>query len=50
LTIVLVEQNFGFATSLADDIVVIGRGRTVWSGPPQVLRGDAELQSRWLGV
>jgi branched-chain amino acid transport system ATP-binding protein len=50
LTIVLVEQNLGFATSLADDIVVIGRGRTVWSGPPQVLRADGELQSRWLGV
>ena len=50
MTMVLVEQNFGFATSLADDVVVIGRGRVVWSGSPQVLRGDKELQSRWLGV
>jgi len=50
LTTVLVEQNFGFATSLADDVIVIGRGRAVWSGQPEVLRGDAELQSRWLGV
>ena len=50
MTMVLVEQNFGFATSLADDVVVIGRGRTVWSGPPHVLRGDKDLQSRWLGV
>jgi branched-chain amino acid transport system ATP-binding protein len=50
MTMVLVEQNFGFATSLADDVVVIGRGRAVWSGPPQVLRGDKALQSRWLGV
>jgi branched-chain amino acid transport system ATP-binding protein len=50
LTIVLVEQNFGFATSLADDVVIIGRGRAVWSGSPAVLRGDKALQSRWLGV
>jgi branched-chain amino acid transport system ATP-binding protein len=50
MTMVLVEQNFGFATSLADDVVVIGRGRTVWSGPPAVLSGDKALQSRWLGV
>ena len=50
MTMVLVEQNFGFATSLADDVVVIGRGRTVWSGAPEVLSGDKQLQSRWLGV
>ena len=50
MTMVLVEQNFGFATSLADDVVVIGRGRAVWNGPPNVFRGDKELQSRWLGV
>jgi branched-chain amino acid transport system ATP-binding protein len=50
MTMVLVEQNFGFATSLADDVAVIGRGRTVWSGPPDAIRGDKALQSRWLGV
>jgi branched-chain amino acid transport system ATP-binding protein len=50
MTMVLVEQNFGFAMSLADDVAVIGRGRTVWSGAPQALRDDKELQSRWLGV
>jgi len=50
LTIILVEQNFGFATSLADDVVVIGRGRTVWAGPPAALRADADLQAKWLGV
>jgi branched-chain amino acid transport system ATP-binding protein len=50
MTMVLVEQNFGFATSLADDVVVMGRGRAVWSGAPDVLRSDKELQSRWLGV
>ncbi|MEA3341641.1 MAG: hypothetical protein U9R15_16885, partial [Chloroflexota bacterium] len=29
MTIILVEQNFGFATSLADEVVIVGRGRGV---------------------
>lgn len=50
LSMVLVEQNFGFATSLADDVAVVGRGRVVWTGSPAEIRADAELQHRWLGV
>lgn len=50
LTMVLVEQNFGFATSLADDICVIGRGQVVWTGTPDAIRADAALKARWLGV
>jgi branched-chain amino acid transport system ATP-binding protein len=50
LTMVLVEQNFGFATSLADDICIIGRGEVVWKGDPAGLRMDRGLQSQWLGV
>lgn len=50
LTIVLVEQNFGFATSLADDVCIIGRGQAVWSGTPADIRADRDVQARWLGV
>jgi len=50
LTIALVEQNFGFATSLADDICIIGRGKVVWKGDPESVRGDRDLQAKWLGV
>lgn len=50
LSMLLVEQNFGFATSLADDVAVVGRGRVVWTGSPAEIRADAELQHRWLGV
>ena len=50
LTMVLVEQNFGFAMSLADDICIIGRGEAVWKGVPAGLRGNHDLQSQWLGV
>jgi branched-chain amino acid transport system ATP-binding protein len=49
-TIILVEQNFGFATSLADDVAIIGRGRKVWSGLPEVLRTEKDVQAKWLGV
>ena len=50
MPMILVEQNFGFATSLADDVAVVGRGRVVWSGSPSDIRADTDLQHRWLGV
>jgi branched-chain amino acid transport system ATP-binding protein len=50
LTMVLVEQNFGFATSLADDVCVVGRGQIVWQGEPAEIRASPGLKSRWLGV
>jgi len=46
----LVEQNFGFATSLADDIAVVSKGQVVWIGTPQGIRADTEMQHKWLGV
>jgi branched-chain amino acid transport system ATP-binding protein len=50
LSILLVEQNFGFATSLADNVSIIGRGQVVWQGAPAEIRADAETQARWLGI
>ena len=50
LSMVLVEQNFGFATSLADDVAIVSRGQVVWTGTPAAIRADTELQHRWLGV
>ena len=49
-TIVLVEQNFGFATSLADEVAVVGKGQVVWTGTPAEIRADEALQHTWLGV
>jgi branched-chain amino acid transport system ATP-binding protein len=45
-----VEQNFGFATSLADDVVLVSRGQVVWQGSAAAIRADTDLQHRWLGV
>lgn len=50
LSMVLVEQNFGFATSLADDVVVVSKGHVVWTGTAEEIRADTEAQHRWLGV
>jgi len=50
LAMVLVEQNFGFATSLADDVCIVERGQIVWEGAPAQIRASPELKSRWLGV
>ncbi len=50
LSMVLVEQNFGFATSLADDVVVVSKGQVVWQGSAAAIRADTEVQHRWLGV
>lgn len=50
MTMVLVEQNFGFATDLADDVHIIGRGETVWAGSSAAIVVDKAMQKKWLGV
>lgn len=50
ITMILVEQNFGFATSLADNVCIIGRGQVVWKGTAEAVRNDHDLQAQWLGV
>ena len=50
LTMVVVEQNFGIATSLADDVAVVSKGQVVWTGSAAEIRADTEAQHRWLGV
>lgn len=50
LSMLIVEQNFGFATSLADDVVVVGKGQVVWTGSAEAIRADEAAQHTWLGV
>ncbi|MBN9670531.1 ABC transporter ATP-binding protein [Roseibium aggregatum] len=50
LSMIIVEQNFGFATSLADDVAVVGKGKVVWTGSSGEIRADEEVQHTWLGV
>ncbi|MCO5090023.1 ABC transporter ATP-binding protein [Bosea sp. (in: a-proteobacteria)] len=49
-TILLVEQRLESALAFAEAVVILERGRIVWSGSPGALRADAELIERHLGV
>lgn len=49
-TILLVEQNFHFARSLGDNVVVMDDGRIVHVGRMADLAADTKLQTRLLGL
>jgi branched-chain amino acid transport system ATP-binding protein len=49
-TILLVEQNFMFARSLADTVAVMDNGRVVHTGAMAALAEDQPLQQRLLGL
>jgi len=50
MTMLLVEQNLALATELADDVVILGKGRVRWTGTAQELRKADEVRHTWLGV
>jgi branched-chain amino acid transport system ATP-binding protein len=50
LTMILVEQNAGFALSFAHDVAVLDRGKVVHLGVSAALRADEAAQARLLGV
>lgn len=49
-SILLVEQNLAFALRVADQVLVMNKGRLVWEGTPEALRADEATRARWLGV
>jgi branched-chain amino acid transport system ATP-binding protein len=49
-TVLLVEQNFHFASRFGDEVAVMDNGRVVHQGPMQTLRDDTALQGRLLGL
>lgn len=50
LSILIVDKNLKDLLPLASSCVVLEKGRSVWSGSPDALAADAELQNRYLGV
>jgi branched-chain amino acid transport system ATP-binding protein len=50
MTMLLVEQNFALATEIADEVVILGKGRVRWSGSSEQLRHADEVRHTWLGV
>ena len=49
-SVLLVEQNFGFAKKIANRYYILSDGRTVMNGVMTELIGDVESQRRYLGV
>jgi ABC-type branched-subunit amino acid transport system ATPase component len=50
LSILLAEQNARFALDLCDRVYVIDGGRIVFGGRPEELRGESELERRYLAL
>jgi branched-chain amino acid transport system ATP-binding protein len=50
MTILFVEQRLESALAFADDVIILERGRIVWSGKPDALREDADVLERYIGV
>lgn len=50
VSLLLCEQNLGFAEAVADRAYVIEGGRIRWEGPMRALADDAEARRRWLAV
>ena len=50
VTLLLVEQNIGFAQRLGDSVAVMDNGRVVYSGRMADLAGDEALQKSLLGL
>ena len=50
LAIILVEQNFQLAMSVADDIVILNTGRIAYQGTAAEVQANPELATKHLGV
>lgn len=50
IAMLVVEQNFRFACSLADHAVVLGKGAIQWHGPVAELQQNSAIVQNWLGV
>ncbi len=50
LSMFLVEQNFGLAMAVADDVYIIEKGQVVYEGTPADLNARPEIKKRYLGV
>jgi branched-chain amino acid transport system ATP-binding protein len=50
MTMLLVEQSFALATEIADEVVILGRGRVRWNGSSDELRRADDIRHTWLGV
>ncbi|MBN9441427.1 ABC transporter ATP-binding protein [Bosea sp. (in: a-proteobacteria)] len=50
MTILFVEQRLESALGFAQDVIILERGRIVWSGTSAALRADGDVLERYIGV
>jgi branched-chain amino acid transport system ATP-binding protein len=50
MTILFVEQRLDSALAFAEDVIILERGRIVWSGTSAELRTQGEVLERYIGV
>ena len=50
ITVLLVEQNYPVALRLADQVMVLGKGRLRWSGDESGFQSADDIRHTWLGV
>jgi branched-chain amino acid transport system ATP-binding protein len=50
LSIILVEQNFQLAMTVADDIAILNTGRVAYQGSASEVSANPELATKHLGV
>jgi branched-chain amino acid transport system ATP-binding protein len=50
LTVLLAEQNFNMALSVADYVYIVSNGTIVYESDPEHLRHNEEVKQKWLGV
>ena len=50
MTMLIVEQNYPFATELADCVYILGKGRVRWQGTAAELEDNPGIRATWLGV
>jgi branched-chain amino acid transport system ATP-binding protein len=49
-SILLIDKNIAALSRIADRSYILEKGRVVWTGTSDELRGAHELQRRYLGV
>ena len=50
MTMLIVEQNYPFASALAQRVYVLGKGRVRWQGTAGQLDQSPDVRATWLGV
>jgi len=50
LSMLMVEQNIELACAVADEILIMNKGRIVWTGDVQQFSREEEIKHRYLGI